>query len=291
MNQPLSDLLDRLRPERLEVNLFRGATRDPGWGRLYGGLVLAQALASAEATVPEDRFVHSMHAYFLRAGDVSVPVIYQVDPIRDGRSFTTRRVVAIQNGKAILNLAASFQGVEEGLSHQDDMPDVPPPEELESQWVLARKISSQLPESIRKRWTTMGPMEHRQVDPWDPTHPNPRPPVRYVWYRATDKLPDDHRVHQRVLAWASDSHFLATANQPHGISWLTPGIQVASLDHAMWFHRPFRMDEWLLYAVDSQNANNSRGHVRGRFFTRDGTLVASTTQEGLMRDWRKRDGD
>ena len=286
MNPILSQLLDLLEPERLEVNLFRGKTRDPGWGRLYGGLVLAQALAAAEGTVPADRFVHSMHAYFLRPGDVTVPVVYQVDPIRDGRSFTTRRVVAIQNGKAILNLSASFQLLEEGLSHQDPMPDVPGPEGLASQWVLAKKIAARLPEAVRAQSTQAGPIEHRPVDPYDPTRPQERPAERFVWYRAIDTLPDDLRLHQRLLAWSSDAHFLTTATQPHGVSWMTPGIQVASLDHAMWFHRPFRMDQWLLYAIDSANASGSRGHVRGRFFTRDGILVASTTQEGLMRDWR-----
>ena len=286
MHQTLSQLLRLLEPERLEVNLFRGTTRDPGWGRLYGGLVLAQGLAAAEITVPSDRIVHSMHAYFLRPGDVTVPVLYQVDPIRNGRSFTTRRVVAIQNGKAILNLSASFQVMEEGLSHQDEMPDVPGPEGLDSQWVLAKKIAGRLPETVRAQSTQVGPIEHRPVDPYDPTRPQRRPPQRYVWYRAVDTLPDDPRLHQRLLAWSSDAHFLTTATQPHGVSWMTPGIQVATLDHAMWFHRPFRMDEWLLYAIDSANACGSRGHVRGRFFTRDGILVASTTQEGLMRDWR-----
>ncbi len=282
----LAQLMQRLEPERLEVNLFRGVTHDPGWGRLYGGLVLAQALGAAEATVPEERLVHSMHAYFLRPGDVRVPVIYQVDPIRDGRSFTTRRVVAIQNGKAILNLAASFQGIEEGMSHQDEMPEVTPPEELESQWTLARKIAHRLPPSVRDHFTQERPIEFRPVDPYDPTKPRPRPPLRHVWCRAVEPLPDDPRTHRRLLAWASDSNFLTTSMQPHGVSWMMPNVQVASLDHAMWFHRPFRMDDWLLYAVDSSNANGSRGHVRGRFFARDGTMFASTAQEGLIRDRR-----
>ena len=286
MTPSLSALLDLLQPESLEVNLFRGAVRDPGWGRLYGGLVLAQALAAAESTVPAERSVHSMHAYFLRPGDVSVPVVYQVDPIRDGRSFTTRRVVAIQHGKAILNLSASFQVAETGLSHQEAMPEVPPPEDLEPQWVLAKRIAERLPDTVRTQSTQIQPIEHRPVDPTDPTRPSRRPPSRCVWYRAVDPLPDDPRLHRRLLAWSSDAHFLTTAMQPHGVSWMTPGIQMASLDHAMWFHRDFRMDQWLLYVIDSANANGSRGHVRGRFFTRDGILVASTTQEGLMRDWR-----
>jgi acyl-CoA thioesterase-2 len=288
MTSPLAHLIASLIPERLEVNLFRGQSHDPGWGRLYGGLVLAQALASAEATVSESqRSTHSLHAYFLRAGDPDVPVIYQVDPIRDGRSFSTRRVVAIQHGKAILNLSASFQREEHGLTHQAARPSAPGPDGLPSLETLTRKLIARLPKGIAERYASGLPIEIRPVQLHDPTNPRTTPPHRKVWYRATEALPDDPALHQRLLAWASDSHFLETALQPHGASWLTPGIQLASLDHAMWFHRPFRMDQWLLYVVDSPSVCHSRGLVRGQFYTEDGVLVASTTQEGLIRDRRQ----
>ena len=283
MQQVLAELLELLELERIEQNLFRGQSQDLGWGAIFGGQVLGQALSAAAQTVPSERQVHSLHAYFLRQGDAKLPVVYDVDPIRDGKSFTTRRVVAIQNGRAIFNLAASFQKHEPGFEHHAEKPDVPGPEDLLSEVELARRLGDRIPAVLRKRATAERPIEIRPVDPYNPLAPDKRDPIRHVWYRASDRLPDDEAIHRYLLAYASDFHFLTTAMQPHGVSWLTPGIQVASLDHAMWFHRPFRMDEWLLYAVESPSASGARGLARGHFFTADGLLVASTVQEGLMR--------
>ena len=291
MSDVLQQLLALLRLERIEQNLFRGQSQDLGWGSIFGGQVLGQALSAAAQTVPSERSVHSMHGYFMRRGDASMPVVYDVDCIRDGRSFTTRRVVAIQKGRPIFNLSASFQKPEDGFEHQVDMPEVPGPDELVSGHVLARKWVDQLPPQLRQRATAERPIEYRPVAPSHPLQPEKRPPRRYLWYRAIDRLPDELAVHQYLLAYASDSNFLGTALQPHAVSWLTPGMQLASLDHAMWFHRPFRLDDWLLYAVDSPSTSNARGLVRGQFFDRKGTLVASTAQEGLMRQWVERRTD
>ncbi len=286
MKPILSELLELLRLERIEANLFRGQSQDLGWGRVFGGQVVGQALSAAAQTTPEDRPVHSMHAYFLRPGDASKPIVYTVDPIRDGRSFTTRRVVAVQNGKAILNLAASFQIDEGGLEHADEAPQVAPPEDLLSEEQLAHKFADRIPEPLRPMALAERPIETRTVHPYDPLNPKPREARRQVWFRAGDTLPDDDAVHRYLLAYASDFHFLGTTLQPHGVSWLTPGFQVASLDHAMWFHRPFRMDEWLLYDIESPTASGARGLARGRWFDREGRLVASSVQEGLIRDRR-----
>ncbi len=294
----LEELLDSLSLERIEENLFRGPSQDLGWGRVFGGQVLGQALSAARQTVPDDRPVHSVHAYFLRVGDVDRPVVYTVDCIRDGRSFTTRRVVAIQHGRPIFNLSASFQQIEEGLSHHDEAPEATPPDDLLSERELSQRYLSRLPEAIlnkiplllRERAHAERPIEIRPVAPLDPIRPAPRPPRRQVWFRAARSLPDDLAIHQYLLAYASDFHFLATSMQPHAVSWMTPGIQSASLDHAMWFHRPFRMDRWLLYDIHSPSTSGSRGLVHGRFF-QDGVLVASAMQEGLVRDLRQTEGD
>lgn len=283
MRPVLQELVDLLRLERLEVDLFRGQSQDLGWGAVFGGQVLGQALSAAVQTVPEDRPVHSLHGYFLRQGDVRRPIIYEVDRIRDGRSFTTRRVVAIQEGKAIFSLSASFQEVEAGLEHQDRMPSVPGPDGLESEIERARRVADRIPAGLREKATAERPIEIREVNPHNPLNPDRRAPVKHVWYRAIDPLPDDVSLHRYMLAYASDFHFLTTAMQPHGLSWLSPDMQVASLDHAMWFHRPFRMDDWLLHVVESPSASGARGLVRGQFFDRSGNLVASTAQEGLMR--------
>jgi acyl-CoA thioesterase II len=284
--EKLDDLLERLKLERIEQNLFRGQSRDLGWGRVYGGQVLGQALSAAEQTVPEGRVVHSLHAYFLRPGDPTMPVVYTVDPIRDGRSFTTRRVVAVQKGKAIFNLSASFQEPEEGFDHADVMPSAPDPETLKSSAELAEDWAKSLPEEWRKKATSQGPIEIRPVDPINPLKPHVSDTNRQAWFRAIDALPDDPSVHHRLLAYASDFHFLTTTLQPHGVTWLTPGLQIASLDHAMWFHRPFRFDDWLLYSVHSPSASGARALAHGHFFDRQGRLVASTSQEGLIRDRR-----
>ncbi|MEZ4383141.1 MAG: acyl-CoA thioesterase II [Nannocystaceae bacterium] len=283
MRAVLADLLELLSLERLEESLFRGQSQDLGWGTVFGGQVLGQALSAAQQTVPEGRTVHSMHGYFLRPGDVSRPIIYDVDRIRDGKSFTTRRVVAIQNGKAIFSMGASFQIGEDGFSHQATMPAVPGPEGLPSETELAREIADKIPEPLRARALAVKPIETRQIAPVNPLRPDVREPERYVWYRSIDPLPDDPKIHRFLLAYASDFHFMTTAMLPHGVSWLTRGMQTASLDHAMWFHRDFRLDDWLLYAIESPSASHSRGLARGHFFNRKGELVASTVQEGLIR--------
>lgn len=283
MTPKLRELVDLLALEQLEVNLFRGQSQDLGWGAVFGGQVLGQALSAASQTVPKDRLVHSMHGYFLRRGDVNRPIVYEVDPIRDGQSFTTRRVVAIQKGRAIFNLAASFQVEEEGYDHQVDMPEAPPPDGLATEQELATRIAHLIPEPMRERAVGDRPIETRPIDPYNVMRPQARPPHRALWVRANGTLPDDPAVHRALLAYASDFHFVGTATQPHGVSWLTPGMQVASLDHAMWFHRRFRADEWLLYVIDSPSAAGGRGLVRGQFFTREGVLVASAAQEGLIR--------
>ncbi len=284
MSQVLTRLLELLRLERLEQNLFRGNSQDLGWGNVFGGQVLGQALSAAAQTVPTERPVHSLHGYFLRTGDAAKPIVYDVDCIRDGRSFTTRRVVAIQNGRAIFNLSASFQRVEDGLDHQAEMPATAAASTLTSEADLARKVIDLIPERLRKRATADRPIEIRPLAPTNPLAPKPGPPAQRFWFRAADALPDNPAVHQYLLAYASDFKLLGTALQPHGVSWLTGGLQMASLDHAMWFHRPFRMDDWLLYSVDSPSASGARGLVRGQLYTRDGRLVASTVQEGLMRN-------
>lgn len=291
----LEELIALLALERIEENIFRGQSQDLGWGRVFGGQVLGQALSAAEQTVPAERHVHSLHGYFLRPGAVDKPIAFLVDPIRDGGSFTTRRVVAVQDGRAIFNLAASFQVQEGGFDHQMDvMPEVAPPDELLSERELGQRYLDKLPAAVREavpaamreRLVEDRPIEIRPVDPIDPMKPGHREPVRRVWFRASGALPDRPSLHQYLLAYASDFHLLGTSLQPHGVSWLTPNIQVASIDHAMWFHRPFRFDDWLLYDVDSPSAQGARGLARGRWFTRDGALVASTMQEGLIRDRR-----
>lgn len=287
MQPVLSELLALLRLERIEQNLFRGPSQDLGWGQVFGGQVLGQALSAAAQTVPEGRFAHSLHGYFLRVGDAKAPIVYTVDPIRDGRSFTTRRVVAVQHGKAIFNMAASFQVAEPGFDHQDTMPEgVPDPESLISESQLAQRLEGILPRPLFERATAPRPIEIRPVDPSNPLKPDQRPATHQVWFRASDPLPDARSLHHYLLAYASDFSFLTTALRPHGASWLTPGMQVASVDHAMWFHRPFRFDDWLLYDMRSPSASGARGLVQGRIFDREGNLVASTAQEGLIRDRR-----
>lgn len=283
MSQVLNELVDLLSLERIEENLFRGPSQDLGWGSVFGGQVLGQALSAAKQTVPNDRSVHSFHAYFLRKGDSSKPIVYDVDCIRDGRSFTTRRVVAIQNGKAIYNMSASFQITEGGFEHQDMAPQVEGPDGLVSELELARKFAAMIPEKMREKWTCDKPIEIRPVHLNNPLKPEKRPPHKHVWYRCAGELPDDPTIHQYLLAYASDFHFLTTSLNPHGASVWSPKMQVASLDHAMYFHRPFRFDDWLLYKIDSPSASGARGLVRGEFFDRQGRLVASTIQEGLIR--------
>ena len=284
MPKILDELVTLLALEKIEENLFRGQSQDLGWGTVFGGQVLGQALSAAVQTAPPGHEVHSLHAYFLRPGDVSKPIIYDVDRIRDGGSFTTRRVVAIQSGAAIFNMAASFHKTEEGYEHQDAMPEAPPPESVLTDQERYKHAAGSLPNKIIERFSGEQPFEIRSVDaPDDPIRPSPLPPQRRVWLKTTGRLADDPALHRYLLAYASDHAFLATALFPHGVSFLSGVVQIASLDHVMWFHAPFRVDEWLLHVIDSPVARGSRGLVRGRVFTREGRLVASTAQEGLMR--------
>ncbi len=284
MPRVLDDLVTLLSLERIEENLYRGQSQDLGWGTVFGGQVVGQALSAAARTVPPERHVHSLHAYFLRPGDVTRPIVYDVDRIRDGGSFTTRRVVAIQNGRPILNMSASFQLVEPGFEHQDPMPEAPPPGSLPTDAERATRVADRLPPAVVARVTAERPFEMRSTDPEeDPLRPVPRPARRMVWIRTIARLPDDPALHRYLLAYASDFSFVTTTLLPHGVNFLSPGLQIASLDHVMYFHRPLRCDEWLLYVIDSPAANGARGLVRGSFFTEDGRLVASTAQEGLIR--------
>jgi len=284
MSAVLDELVKLLALEKIEENLFRGQSQDLGWGTVFGGQVLGQALSAAVQTVGPERAVHSLNAYFLRPGDVSKPIVYDVDRIRDGKSFATRRVVAIQNGEAIFNMAASFHVHEDGFEHQDDMPEAPPPEACPSDRDRYRPIADKLPPFLRERLLADHPFDIRIAGAsQDPFRPEKQAPRRLAWIRATGTLPDDPSLHPYLLAYASDHAFVTTALLPHGVTWLSGGMQVASLDHVMWFHRPFRVDEWLLHVMDGPSASGARGLVRGRVFTQDGRLVASTAQEGVLR--------
>jgi len=287
----VGDLIRLLDLEPIEMNIYRGRNRDIGTGRIFGGQVLAQALVAARRTIEEDRVAHSLHGYFILPGDLQIPVVYFVDRLRDGKSFTTRRVTAIQHGRAIFNMSASFQKVEEGPTHQLPMPDVPPPEELPSELQIIREMADRIPASLRDVLTQDRPIDFRPVEQVDPFRPERQPPRRHMWLRAIGTMPDDLLMHQAILAYASDYGLLQTALLPHGLSFRMPNVQVASLDHAIWFHRPFRVDDWLLYAMDSPAAAGARGFTRGSFFTRDGTLVASVAQEGLTRIVGPTDGE
>ena len=283
MSFPVRELLDLLDLEPLEVNIYRGRNRDIGTGRVFGGQVLAQALVAARRTVDEPREAHSLHGYFILPGDLKAPIVYFVDRLRDGSSFSTRQVTAIQHGRAIFNLSASFHIAESGYEHQTTMPDVPPPEELANELHLIRAMADRIPDALRQIVTQDRPIDFRPVSPIDPFHPEKRAPVRHMWLRAIERLPDDPLTHQAVLAYASDYGLLGTALLPHGVPPRSPALQLATLDHAFWAHRPFRADEWLLYAMDSPAAAGGRGFTRGAFYTQDGQLVASVAQEGLMR--------
>ncbi|SFM32155.1 acyl-CoA thioesterase II [Halopseudomonas yangmingensis] len=283
MTKVLDDLVRLLALEKIEENLFRGNSQDLGFRQLFGGQVLGQALSAASRTVPSERHVHSVHGYFLRPGDATLPIVYQVDMLRDGGSFTTRRVQAIQKGKPIFAMSASFQGDEEGFEHQCQMPEVAGPDELPSEEELAERNSHLIPEAVRDKVLVGKPIEIRPVGRFNPFNPQPADPRRYMWFRAAGSLPDDPQVHRYMLAYASDFHLLGTALLPHAVSAWTPSMQIASLDHALWYHRPLRMDDWLLYAMESPTACGSRGLSRGQIFNRQGELVASVTQESLMR--------
>lgn len=285
MSNLIDELLALLDLETLETNLFRGDSRDVGGKSVFGGQVVAQALVAAQRTVDSSRLCHSLHAYFLRPGDMKAPIVYEVDRQRDGGSFTTRRVVAIQHGQPIFNLAASFQDKEPGAEHQaDEMPVVPQPEHLMSEGELRRKVAQFVPEKYREIFLQPRPVEMRPINPSNPFNPVKTEPSKAVWMKAEGVMGTDPRLHQAVLAYASDFHLLGTCMLPHAMSFVQPHVQAASLDHTIWFHDDFRADEWLLYAMDSPWASNARGLNRGRVFTRDGKLIATVMQEGLIRD-------
>jgi acyl-CoA thioesterase-2 len=285
MASAIQDVLSILDLEQIEVNLFRGRSPQTTWQRVFGGQVIGQALVAACRTVDTNgRPPHSLHAYFLLAGDPKVPIIYEVDRIRDGKSFTTRRVVAIQHGQAIFTMAASFHRDEQGLAHQAKMPDVPKPEELPGEAEIKQRVLPLMPDLVRRYFERERPIELRPVEfgrYLGKTYEDGR---FHVWIRATGALPDEPAIHQCVLAYASDMTLLDAALIPHGRTVFEKSIMAASLDHALWFHRPFRADEWLLYAQDSPSLSGARGFARGLIFARDGTLVASVAQEGLLRE-------
>ena len=284
MSLALKNLLTLLNLEKIEEGLFRGQSEDLGLRQVFGGQVVGQALYAAKETVPEERLVHSFHSYFLRPGDSQKPIIYDVEVLRDGNSFSARRVAAIQNGKPIFYMTASFQAPEDGFEHQKTMPDAPGPDELKSETEIARSVAHLLPPLLKEKFINDRPLEVRPVEFHNRLKGHVAPPTRQVWIRANGVLQDDLRVHQYLLGYASDLNFLPVALQPYGIGFLEKGIQIATIDHSMWFHRPFNINEWLLYNVESTSASGARGFVRGEFYTQDGVLVASTVQEGVMRN-------
>ncbi len=278
----IDELLELLDLECIEQGIYRGPSRNIVGKNVFGGQVLGQSLMAAGRTV-DDRYAHSLHGYFLRAGDIHAPIVYLVERLRDGKSFCTRQVKAVQHGEVIFMLMASFARDEDGLDHQMAMPDVEAPENLPNETELRLRIAHLLPEKIRDAFCRERPIEIRPINPVNPFAPQMQEPLRYHWMRAQSRLPDDRLLHQSVLAFASDFALMGTAMLPHGVSFMQPNIQAASLDHAMWFHKDFRVDEWLLYQMDSPRAAGGRGTNRGSIFSQDGTLVASVAQEGLMR--------
>lgn len=274
----LEGLVDLLDLEQIEVNMFRGKTL--GGGFVFGGQVLGQALVAAARTVDEQRLPHSMHGYFLRPGDSDVPILFDVDRIRDGKSFTTRRVVAIQHGKAIFNMSVSFQVQEKGLEHQFDMPNVLGPDSLKSDRERFDELIKEKPELKERNWSSRWPFDMRHVEWLNPGEMSSRPPYQHVWIRLLGDPGKDQVVHRAILAFASDMGFMSTSMLPHG---RMDNIQGASLDHSVWFHDEIRSNEWLLYQQESPWAAASRGYVRGGFYSKEGILVASTTQECLIR--------
>ncbi len=286
MNDTIDALIRQLDLEPLEVNLFRGQSKDMWGPRVFGGQVIGQALVAAERTI-EGRPAHSLHAYFLLPGDAEAPIVYQVERIRDGRSFSARRVQAVQHGRPILSMIASFQAPEEGLEHAAPMPEVPPPEaltpmaELKQRWLAeAAPVAPPVAEAL----LSTGAIEFRPVVPRNPLRPSAVEPRQDIWFRAVDRVPDDPRLHRCLLAYASDYQLMGTSLRPHGRSWYQRSMMVASIDHALWFHRAARVDDWLLYSMDSPSAQGARGLARGQIFDRGGRLVASVAQEGLMRE-------
>lgn len=282
MDPVLADLLELMRLERIEHNIYRGVSHDIGTPQVFGGQVLGQALAAAYRTV-NDRQCHSLHAYFLRRGDVGAPIVYEVDRARDGGSFSSRRVVAIQHGRPIFNMSASFQVAEGGIEHHASMPDVPGPEGLQDRSEVDPAVLSKVHEKMQRYLTRKRPFMVRPLQAPDYLSPRRLEPVKHVWIKAVDALPDDPVLHQTLLAYVSDYELLGTATLPHAINFTDGNIQMASLDHALWFHQDFRVDEWLLFAFDSPNASGGRGLARSMVYSQSGTLIASAVQEGLIR--------
>lgn len=283
MSKVLDDLQSLLKLEAIEQGIYRGQSQDLGFRTLFGGQVMGQALSAAQETVPANRHVHSLHSYFLRAGEPSKPVVYEVENLRDGKTFAARRVKAIQNGQAIFFMTASFQEEEQGFEHQDEMPAVTAPENLQSFDEYISEHIQSLPKAVREKFIAEKPIEVRPIQQYNWSKPEKMPAKCQMWIKANGELAEDMRVHTYMLAYVSDYHFLPTAVYPHGVSPWQENFQMATLDHAMWFHRPFRFDDWLLYSVDSPTASNGRGLVKGQIFNRAGELVASTMQEGVIR--------
>ena len=283
MSNALNGLLSLLALSRQDAWSFVGMSHDIGIGKVFGGQVMGQALSAASQTVDDARMVHSLHCYFLKSGRVDLPIFYYVQPIRDGRSVSTRRVEAHQDGELMFYLTASFQIEEPGFEHQASMPSVPGPDGLHSEAQWAQVLQAHIPEPLREKFLAERPIEMRPVNFINPLQGAISEPKRYIWCRSNGVLPDNLELHRYLLAYVSDFNFLPTALQPHGVAFFDPAIQVATIDHAMWFHRDFRFDEWLLYAIESTSSSGGRGLVRGAFYTREGKLVASTIQEGVIR--------
>ncbi|MBK5263910.1 MAG: acyl-CoA thioesterase II [Alphaproteobacteria bacterium] len=279
----IADLIELLEVERLDRDLYRGRRKKGGVGRVFGGQVIAQALMAASLSIEDEKAMHSLHAYFMRPGDENLPIIFRVERDFDGGSFANRRVIAMQNGKPILNLTSSFQRKEEGLSHMAPMPQVPPPDNLTSLLELAQKYEDVLPPDARDFMKRPSAIELRPVTALPFLPGEKRDPANQCWFRAVAPVRDDPRLHRVMLAHASDMVLLSTSLLPHGINWVTHKIQTASLDHALWFHEDVRIDDWLLYVTDSPWAGHARGFNRGSIYTREGKLIASVAQEGLIR--------
>ena len=283
MSKQLDELLTLLQLEQIERELFRGQSENLGLPQVYGGQVIGQSLSAAQQTVDQERHLHSFHSYFLLPGNPEKPIIYDVETLRDGRSFSTRRVKAIQNGRPIFYLTASYQADEQGFEHQATMPNVVGPEGLASESDLVESVAQYLPPKIVEMFGNKRPIEVRPVTVINPLKPTIAEPKQYLWIKTNGEMPDELSIHQYMLAYASDWGFLTTSLHPHGVTLFSPNMQVATIDHSMWFHRPFKVDEWLLYVIESPSASGSRGIVRGEIYNQQGQLVASAVQEGLIR--------
>ncbi|MBC8949157.1 MULTISPECIES: acyl-CoA thioesterase II [Xenorhabdus] len=282
MSQALQNLINLIHLEKIEKGIYRGQSEDLGFPQVFGGQVIGQALYAAKQTVADDRMIHSFHSYFLRPGDSHKPIVYDIEVLRDGKSFSARRVSAIQNGHPIFYMTASFQGHEESFEHQNTMPLVPSPEELDSQEEIVKKMANSLPTKLKTVFATP-PLEMKFVPLQNIPNHSSQVPVRYVWFRSNGKMPEDPFIHHCLLGYASDFNFLPTALQPHGVKFMAENMQIATIDHSMWYHRPFNMDDWLLYSIESPSASGARGFVRGHIYNRAGVLIASAVQEGVIR--------